>query len=197
MGWKTDLRTRLDQNEPREIAVDFPEAGILVPITDSDNPEIILTQRAPHLKTHRGQVAFPGGKRDEDDEDLRATALRESEEEIALKPGSVELFGRLSQVISRHEIVVTPYVGVVPEGVELEANPAEIDSVFRVPVDFFLEDKRLRTDKLSFMNFSLYVPCWEWQGYHVWGMSAVVLVDLLNVGFGANIDLRQPPIAEE
>lgn len=185
----TQLKERLAAYQPETMAVDFPDAGILVPLTTASEPEVILTQRAPHLKTHRGQVAFPGGKQDPDDPSLLATALRESEEEIGLGADSVEIIGSLSQVVSRHGIRVTPYVGLVAPELSFTINPAEIDSVFRVPVGFLLEDRRLRTDHLKFMGYNLRVPCWEWQGYHIWGLSAIVLSELLNAGFGANIEV--------
>lgn len=188
----TTLRERLKDYRPRKLAFDYPEASVLVPITNSkSDPEIILTQRAAHMKTHRGQVAFPGGRREDRDPDLISTALRESHEEIGLPPEAVEIISPLSQVISRYGILVSPFVGLVSGEDELKANPAEIDSIFRVPISFLLEDRRLRTDELAFRGTSLYVPCWEWQGYHIWGMSAVIMVDLLNTAFDAGIDLSQ------
>lgn len=186
------MREKLKAYRPRQLAFKYPEAGVLVPVTDSpDNPEIILTQRAAHMKTHRGQVAFPGGRREEQDPDLVATALRESHEEIGLHPRHVDIVSPLSQVISRYGILVTPYVGVVSGREELIANPEEIDSIFRVPVRYLLEDRRLRTDQLAFRNMQLHVPCWEWQGYHIWGMSAIIMVDFLNTAFDAGIDLTR------
>ncbi len=81
---------------------------MLVPITRSDDPELVLTLRAAGLSTHGGEVAFPGGRRDPEDADLVRTALREAEEEIALPPGLVEVVGPLSTLVSRHGIEVTP-----------------------------------------------------------------------------------------
>lgn len=188
------FKERLDRHTPQQIALDYPEAGILVPVTDRvADPELILTQRAAHLKTHRGQVAFPGGKRDLTDRSLEETALRETHEEIGLHPSQVQIVGSLSQVVSRHRILVTPYVGIVPHGATLEANPSEIDSIFKVPVSFFMEDRRLRTDSLGFQGSTLYVPCYQWEGYHIWGLSAVVVVDFLNAVYDASIDLLEPP----
>lgn len=189
------LKSRLRGYVPQQLSMKYPEAGILVPVTDNPgNPELILTQRAAHLKTHRGQVAFPGGKRDLTDPSIEYTALRETHEEIGLAPSSIEVLGALSQVVSLHRILVTPFVGLVPEKEPLTANRGEIDSIFRVPVSFLLEDRRLRTDAISFRGESLYVPCYEWSGYQIWGLSAVVLVDFLNAVYDAGIDLRQPPL---
>lgn len=90
-----------------------------MPITRSDEPELVLTLRASGLSTHGGEVAFPGGRRDPEDPDLIFTALREAEEEIGLPPGLVEVIGPLSPLISLHGIRVTPYVGVIPDFVSI------------------------------------------------------------------------------
>ena len=147
------LTKRLSGYVPRLLTLDFPEAAVLVPVTnDHRNPEIVFTLRSENLSTHRGQVSFPGGRRDPEDHSLADTALRETHEEIGLPPDQVELIAPLSQVMSLHQILVTPYVGVIPGDHPLQANPAEIDSIFRVPVEFFLDDNRERTDPLNFLN---------------------------------------------
>lgn len=188
------LKERLSGYAPRQLALDYPEAGILVPVTDNHhNPEMVFTLRSSNLNTHRGQVAFPGGKRDLTDTSLAATALRETHEEIGLPPEQVQIVGPLSQVMSRYGILVTPYVGVIPRDHPLQANPHEIESIFKVPLEFFLEDRRERTDALDFLNHTFYVPCYRWERYQIWGLSAVVLVDFLNAVYDADIDLLEPP----
>lgn len=187
------LVQRLTRRTPRKLKLDYPEAGILVPITDDPgNPEMIFTLRSQNLSTHRGQVAYPGGKRDPGDRTLAATALRETHEEIGLPPEQVELISPLSQVTSRHGILVSPYVGVVPEGHPLLPNPGEIESIFRVPLSFFLEDRRERTDAIPLHNQTIHVPCYRWGRYQIWGLSAVVLVEFLNAVYDADIDLFKP-----
>ena len=135
-------RVRGYSPRPLETERSFPEAAVLVPITRSDEPELVLTLRASGLSTHGGEVAFPGGRRDPEDRDLVDTALREAEEEIGLPPGLVEVVGPLSSLVSRHGIQVTPYVGLVPDYVEYKPNDAEIASVFSVPLEFFRSDPR-------------------------------------------------------
>lgn len=187
------LSERLAGYAPRQLALDYPEAGVLVPVTDDRcHPEIVFTLRSANLNTHRGQVSFPGGKRDREDVSLADTALREAHEEIGLAPELVQVVAPLSQVMSRHGILVTPYVGVIPESAPLTPNPAEIESIFRVPIEFFLEDRRERTDAIPFMNHTFYVPCYRWERYQIWGLSAVVLVDFLNAVYDAGVDLLEP-----
>jgi len=188
------LSRRLTGYAPRQLALDFPEAGVLVPVTDNEaNPEMLFTLRSAKLKMHRGQVAYPGGKREPGDTSLVMTALRETHEEIGLPPDKVDVVAPLSQVMSRYGILVTPYVGVIPPDYPLTPNPDEIESVFRVPISFFLEDRRERTDALPFLNHTFYVPCYRWERYQIWGLSAVVLVDFLNAVYDAGIDLLEPP----
>jgi 8-oxo-dGTP pyrophosphatase MutT (NUDIX family) len=188
------LAKRLAGYAPKSLALDYPEAGILVPVTDNErNPEMVFTLRSSNLSTHRGQVAYPGGKRDPADLSLAATALRETHEEIGLPPEQVSLISPLSQVMSRYGILVTPYVGVIPDESAMTANPDEIESIFRVPLSFFLEDRRERTDQLTFLNSTIYVPCYRWQRYQIWGLSAVVLVEFMNAVYDAGINIMEPP----
>jgi 8-oxo-dGTP pyrophosphatase MutT (NUDIX family) len=123
-----ELLRRISSHTPGTLETDarFPEAAVLLPITRSDEPELVLTLRASSLSTHGGEVAFPGGRRDPEDPDLVFTALREAEEEIGLPPGLVEVVGPLSPLISKHGIKVTPYVGVIPDFVEYRPMTARL-----------------------------------------------------------------------
>lgn len=169
------------------------EAAVLMPLTRSENPELILTLRAQGLSTHAGEVAFPGGLRDPEDCDLIRTALREAHEEVGLAPGLVEVVGSLSEVVSRHGIKVTPYVGFVPDYVEYRANEAEIDSVFSVPLDFFANDPREITHRIDYLGRTWYVPSYQFGGYKIWGLTAVMLVELVNLVYDTQIILTEPP----
>lgn len=191
-----ELLRRVSNHTPHTLETDgrFPEAAVLVPITRSDEPELILTLRASGLSTHGGEVAFPGGRRDPEDPDLIFTALREAEEEIGLPPGLVEVIGPLSPLISLHGIRVTPYVGVIPDYVEYLANDAEIVAVFSVPLDFFRQDPREHTHRIDYQGRSWYVPSYRFGEYKIWGLTAIMIVELINLLYDdAQISLHQPP----
>jgi len=190
-----ELLQRVRGYSPRimETQEGFPEAAVLVPITRSDEPEVVLTLRASGLSTHGGEVAFPGGRRDPEDNDLIETALREAEEEIGLPPGLVEIVGPLGTLVSRHGIQVTPYVGVVPDFVDYQANDAEIAAVFSVPLEFFRNDPREVTHRIDYLGQSWYVPSYRYGEYKIWGLTAIMLVELVNLVYDADIDMRRPP----
>lgn len=189
-----DLVQRVHNYSPRLLEVDgcFPEAAVLVPITRSEEPELVLTLRASGLSTHGGEVAFPGGRRDPEDPDLVHTALREAEEEIGLPPGLVEVIGPLSPVVSRYGICVTPYVALIPDYVEYRPNDAEIASVFSVPLDFLRQDPRETTHRIDHQGRSWYVPCYRYGPYKIWGLTAIMVVELVNLLFDAGIEMQHP-----
>ena len=181
------------EHSPRDLAIPLPEAAVLIALTDNSlSPDIILTRRAVRLSTHSGEVAFPGGKRDPEDQDLQMTALRETHEEIGIPENSVNVLGRIGQVISRFGVKVTPFVGLVPESVTFHVNPDELDCVFRVPLAFFLEAGHLHTDELRYKQQSFLVPAWQYVDYYIWGLTAIMLVEFLNVGLNAGIPLDVP-----
>ncbi len=167
----------------------WPQAAVLLAMTDDPiNPEIILTQRAQHLSTHSGEVSFPGGKLDEEDSSLRETALRESWEEIGLDPMSVEVLGQLPSVLTRWKIEVTTIVGIVPANAPLTANLGEIDSIFKVPVKYFLADQRVRTDRFQRGHVDFWAPVYHYEGYEIWGFTAGILVNFVNQIYDAGIE---------
>jgi 8-oxo-dGTP pyrophosphatase MutT (NUDIX family) len=189
-----ELLRRIGNHVPRELETDarFPEAAVLVPVTRGDNPEMILTLRASGLSTHGGEVAFPGGRRDPEDPDLMFTALREAEEEIGLPPGLVEVVGPLSPLVSRHGLKVTPFVGLIPDFVEYRPNDAEIAAVFSVPLAFFRQDPREHTHRIDYQGRSWYVPSYRFEQYKIWGLTAIMIVELINVLYDADIRMDRP-----
>lgn len=114
-------------------------AAVLLPLVMHERPSLLLTQRTAHLSTHSGQIAFPGGKVDEEDADAVAAALREAQEEVGLNPGNVEVLGTLPQYITGTQFFITPVVALVRPGFALQPNPHEVDDVFEVPLDFLMD----------------------------------------------------------
>ena len=119
--------------------VEISKAAVLIPLfLKDDELFVLLTVRSRHLRTHGGEVAFPGGKEDEEDKDIVETALREAEEEIGLPRGQVEVISRLPPSIAKYGIVVIPVVGFISKDFVPQPNPDEVEYAFSVPLADFL-----------------------------------------------------------
>ena len=162
------------------------QAGVLVAITDEVDPHLVLTRRANHLKTHSGEVAFAGGKRDDTDPDIIYTALREAHEEINLPSSQVHIVGELDQVISRFGYIVTPIVGIIPSDTQFIANLDELDAIFKVPLRFFLEND----PSDYFKQGPFMIPSYHFDGFRIWGLTAMMITEMLNNHLNANIMIK-------
>lgn len=165
------------------------QAAVLIAITEEANGQeyVLLTERAKHLSIHSGEVAFPGGKWEEEDSSLLDTALRESHEEVGLEPSRVNIIDQLPISYTRHGISVTPYVGRVASSEGLVCNDGELQSLFWVPIDFLIQDIRQRTDIFTVEGSEYWSPVYDWMGYTIWGFTARVMVEFLNRVYGQNI----------
>lgn len=186
------LRRNLAGSPPPDSGAD---AAVLIAIfTGGAEPEVLLTRRPTHMKSHAGEVAFPGGKRETGDADLTVTALRESEEEVGLARAEVEIIGALRPCRAKSGIKVVPVVGLVGGSPQLTPNPGEVESVFRVPLRFFLETQPARDYRVTWRGLDLVVPCFRYNGYIIWGLTAHMLVEFARHGFEHVIDYPWPPV---
>ena len=157
------------------------DAAVMVLIRLSSSPTIVLTVRASALSSHAGEVALPGGKRDRDDADLAATARRETAEELGVAIDQIELIGELPGLISKHGLWVTPFVGILPEAVAVKPNQDEVSDVFEVPLAWLGKDERVGTERLARQGVVQLAPIYEFQGYRIWGLTALILLDFLTL----------------
>ena len=171
-----------------------PQASVLIAILNYGkyigSPELIYTQRSNNLSTHSGEVSFPGGKVDEMDTSLFGTALRESNEEISLNGKDVTQLGKLNYLISRHKIEVNPFVATVDQPQLLEPNE-EIQEIFTVPLDFLLDSKNVQRETIERDGALWQVPTWNIKDQKIWGLTAIITLNFLNVCFDANIEILE------
>lgn len=113
-------------------------ASVLVPIVMREQPTVLLTERTMQLSTHSGQIAFPGGKVDDDDLDAASTALREAQEEVGLDPAFVQVLGVMPHYVTGSAFIITPVVALVKPDFTLTPNAFEVADVFEVPLEFLM-----------------------------------------------------------
>ncbi len=176
--------TRLQQqDEP------VGQAAVLIPVTDEPEPQLLLTRRADHLDKHAGEVAFPGGKRDEEDRDLFQTVLRETHEEIGLPEQAVELLGVMPSARSKYGLQVVPFVGLVDPTIDLTPNQDELDEIFSVPLSFFKQNQPNDLYEFSYQAKRYRVPCFNYRGRIIWGLTAHFIAEFMNKVFDTDITI--------
>lgn len=152
-------------------------AAVLVAITDRPEPGLILTIRRDDLRTHAGQVAFPGGRVDEG-ETVRQAALREADEELGLDPLKVSVIGEADRYHTVTGYDVTPVVGLIPPDLEFTPNPAEVAGWFEAPLDFVLDPINQQRMSAEFRGRTRQYYQIDWQDRRIWGATASMLVNL-------------------
>ena len=154
-------------------------AAVLIPVVaHAHELTVLFTQRTTHLRSHSGQVAFPGGRAEPGDASVEFTALREAEEEIGLRPASVEVLARLPDYRTRTGYVVTPVVGLLTPPLALAPDPNEVAEIFEVPLDFLLEERNRQRRTREFQGQIVGYYVFEYQGRVIWGATAGMLVNL-------------------
>ena len=171
---------------------DLPTAAVLLAITAEEEPELIYTLRSNKVSSHKGEVAFPGGREEEGDLSLADTALREAEEEIGLDRNLVEILGSLASAGASDGISVTPYGGIIPPNPNLNESSSEIESYFRVPISYLANDIRHRNDKVTEGGETFYMPAYKYNEYIIWGLTAMITVNFLKLALDKEIDLSIP-----
>ncbi len=153
-------------------------AAVLVPVVLSVMPAILLTKRTSHLKSHAGQVSFPGGRIDPEDRDPEAAALREAQEEIALDPANVEVLGRMDEYVTGTGYRITPVVGLLPPGLVFRPSPHEVEAVFELPVTVLLDPDAPRRQRQHVRGVWRDYWVWPHPDHFIWGATAAILVHL-------------------
>lgn len=179
----------LDSRYPTELLPDAPRpAAVLIPLLrKKDVWHILLTRRTHTLVEHSGQVSFPGGRFEPGDPDPETTALRETSEEIGLNPDCVNILGRLNDFLTITNYRVTPVVGTMPWPYSLTLATKEVSRVFTIPLKWLADpsnhEERQHVLPPPFTTIPV-IYFRPYDGEVLWGASARVTVNLLNVLFG-------------
>ncbi len=172
---------RLDPSAP------LADAAVLVPLVmRPEGLSVLLTRRTAHLNDHAGQISFPGGRVEPEDQGRAATALREAREEVGIEPDEVEVVGRLREYVTRTGYRITPVVGLLAPPRALRPDPFEVAEVFETPLAFLMDPANHEIRALQgndhgdeFRRRFFAMP-WDdgVQRYFIWGATAGMLREL-------------------
>jgi 8-oxo-dGTP pyrophosphatase MutT (NUDIX family) len=152
-------------------------AAVLIAVTDRPDPGVILTVRHADLRTHAGQVAFPGG-RIEANEEATAAAVREAWEELGLQPNTVEPVASLDPYRTITGFAVTPVLAVIPPDLPLAPHEQEVEDWFEAPLAFLLDPANQQRQAMLFEGRERHYYRIDWNGRNIWGATAAMLVNL-------------------
>jgi len=139
--------------------------------------QILFTKRAPHLKSHAGQISFPGGRYEAEDSHLLETAIRETEEEIGLTRQHFQVISQLNEHSTITGYRIFPYVAVIDKLPELTIDPSEVDEVFSAPLHYLIDNNNQQHESAFYQGSSHMFYKIIWQDRLIWGATARMIVD--------------------
>ena len=180
-----EVKRRLAARAVRDFSlpgVSLRESAVLAPLFLRDGaPYVLLTKRPSNLRSHAGQISFPGGGRDEADPTPLHTALRETEEELGIGPAQVEVLGRLDEIPTVTGYRIVPFVGRIAPTTVYQPNPAEIDVVIEAPLRGLMDPSRRRSEFWQYQEREYEVYFYTHESHTIWGATAAMLKTLLDL----------------
>jgi 8-oxo-dGTP pyrophosphatase MutT (NUDIX family) len=188
-GWLTALAARTDVADHEWFATYAPPEGhgrrsavlMLFGPDAVGGEDVVLTERAHTLRSHPGQVSFPGGRLDPDDDGSVGAALREAEEEVGLPASHVDIVGRLDTYITGTGFEVIPIVALIRVPYPLRPDPFEVAEVFEVPLDFLVDPRNLQRGSREWQGTTRFFFALPYENRYIWGATAGMLVNLAEV----------------
>ena len=178
-----ELRRLLSEHGAKEI--DDPTlapAGVMILIYPKDGEYcVLLNKRSEKVEHHKGEISFPGGGRDPEDDSLEATALRETHEEMGIRPEDVQLLGRIDDMATRSRFLMRPYVGTIPYPYDFRPFEAEVAEVLEAPLSTLMDESNFR-EEVRIVDGELSIsPAYAYDGHVVFGATARVLSQFLDL----------------
>jgi 8-oxo-dGTP pyrophosphatase MutT (NUDIX family) len=172
----SQIQQALSDYTPKKLAqpTASPAAVLILVRVGVGEPQIVFTERTHQVEHHKGQVSFPGGACDDDDASPEATALRETFEEIGVRPDDVRLLGRLDDMVTISNFRVTPFVGVITSesSYDYKPNDEEVASIIEVPLSFLLDEQNMELEVRQHAGREVLVPAFAYDGHRIWGATA-------------------------
>ena len=177
------VRQLLSERDAREI--DDPAlapAAVMILIYPKDGEYcVLLNKRSQRVEHHKGEISFPGGTRDPEDESLEATALRETHEEMGIRPEDVQVLGRVDDMATRSRFLMRPYVGTIPYPYDFRPFAAEVAEVLEAPLSILMDEANFR-EEVRIVDGELSIsPAYAYDGHVVFGATARVLRQFLDL----------------
>jgi 8-oxo-dGTP pyrophosphatase MutT (NUDIX family) len=172
------IRDFLADYRPRRLSQDrtTPAAVLLLLYEKAGEPYIVLTRRTEDVEHHKGETSFPGGAFDPQDGDLLTTALRETEEEIGVRPEDVEVLGRLDDIITISGFVVSPFVGLLPtSSYPFAVNAHEVAELVEVPLRHLMDERNLEQSVGRLGDRWFPILAYHYGDHRIWGATARIL----------------------
>jgi len=163
-----------------ELSTGLKPAGVLIPVlARRDGLTVLFTRRSAELKTHAGQVSFPGGRMEADDPDIAATALRETHEEVGIPPERIEVLGHMRPLPTVTGYAMTPTIGLIAGDVEFRIDTGEVAAVFEVPLNYLAEPGRFRRTDRDIRGRVLPIIEVDYADERIWGATAYMLLKFI------------------
>ncbi len=195
---KEHIRTKLAGHRPKTYRFSSKKsipAGVLFPLFFKEGQaHLLFTKRTDHLEHHKGQIAFPGGKRDKTDANMLETTLRETREEVGITENDIEILGQADRFQTNTYFLITPYVGVFPYPYPYTVSPGEIERLIEVPLLHLLRDDVFETKPFEKNGIIWQVHYYYFGDDTIWGVTGFLLSRFLSLVFDLERPLHLPQV---
>ena len=183
---KEDIKILLRNRSPKRIprsSTHYREACVLVPLfLNNDQFWLMFTERTRRMEYHKGEVSFPGGTVDVEDETWERTALRETFEEIGVGEKDIEMLGRLDDMATlTSQFIIHPFVGMIPFPYPFHINKREVERLIEIPLRFFLNSSQPRLHTIESRGKTLEIPAFIYGDAVIWGATERILENFIDL----------------